>query len=103
MLWAEQLRLASEPPDLSLEARAEYLHRLTQHGLPRLSEVLPTAWRQLTELPEEGIDPPWRTPLLDKILMAMRYHRPGGLFTVFTARAGQLSPELMLPLMGEAR
>ncbi len=103
VLWAEQLRLASEPPDLSLEARAEYLHRLTQHGLPRLSEVLPTAWRQLTELPEEGIDPPWRTPLLDKILMAMRYHRPGGLFTVFTARAGQLSPELMLPLMGEAR
>lgn len=103
VLWAEQLRLASEPPDLSLEGRAEYLHRLTQLGLPRLSEVLPTAWRQLTELPEEGIDPSWRTPLLDKILMAMRYHRPGGLFTVFTARAGQLSPELMLPLMGEAR
>jgi hypothetical protein len=107
VLWAEQLRLANGHPDLSpdqlLEARAEHLHRLTQRGLPRLSEVLPIAWRQLAELPEEGIDPPWRAPLLNKILTAMRYHRPGGLFTVFTARAGQLSPELMLPPMGEAK
>ncbi len=103
VLWAEQLRLTSAPPDPSLEARAKHLHRLTQRGLPRLSEVLPTAWRQLAELSEEGIDPPWRTPLLDKVLMAMRYHRPGGLFTVFTARASQLSPELMLPPMGEAK
>lgn len=100
ILWAEQMRLASAPPDQSLETRAEHLQRLTQRGLPRLSQVLPTAWRQLTELPEEGLDPPWRTPLLTKVLQAMQYHRPGGLFTVFTARAGQLSPELMLPPMG---
>ena len=100
MLWAEQMRLASAPPDQSLRTRAEYLQRLTQRGLPRLSELLPTALRQLAELPEEGLDPPWRTPLLGKILKAMRYHRPGGLFTVFTARAGQLSPELIRPPMG---
>ncbi|HEY5985026.1 MAG TPA: hypothetical protein VIV12_01400 [Streptosporangiaceae bacterium] len=83
--------------DQSLETRAEHLQRLTERGLPRLSELLPIAWRQLAELPEEGLDPAWRPPLLEKILEAMRYHRPGGLFTVFAARAGQLSPELMRP------
>jgi hypothetical protein len=70
VLWAEQTRLASMPADQSLETRAEHLQRLTERGLPRLSEVLPTAWRQLAELPEEGLDPPWRPPLLEKILGA---------------------------------
>jgi hypothetical protein len=100
VIWAEQMRLANIPADQPLEVRAEQLQLLIERGLPRLSELFPTAWRQLAQLPEEGLDPPWRTPLLEKIREAMRYYRPGGLFTVLAARAGQLSPELMRPGIG---
>ena len=57
VLWAEQLRLASAP-DPSLEARAEYLHRVTQRGLPRLLEVLPPRGASSRNCPRKALTGP---------------------------------------------
>jgi hypothetical protein len=83
VLRVEQQRLKADEESQHAVA-LEQLSRLAEQGLPRLAELLPMAWRQLTELPEQT-DAPWRLDLQDQVRTAMRYHRPGGLFAVYAS------------------
>lgn len=100
VLWAEQVRLTGRPEGEAVETRLDHLGRLTDRGLPRLSELLPTAWRHLAELEEEGLDPAWRQPLLERVVGAVRYQRPGGTFAVFSSGPGVIGPHLVMPAVG---
>jgi len=75
----------------------EQLGRLFARGLPRLAELLPVAWRQLTELGEQQPATPWRPALQEQLRRAMRYYRPGGLFAVYASPVDLLDVAMVRP------
>lgn len=92
VLRMEQNRLAPQG-EPEREVAVEQLVRLTQRGLPRMADLVPVAWRQLSELEQQNSAD---TELyLDRLRTAMKYYRPGGLFAVYASPKDRLDVSLV--------
>jgi hypothetical protein len=101
VLWAEQLRqmtLTARDTQETMLERVEHLGRLAERGLPWLSDGLASAMDQLNDLADTNpLIGPLAT-LRERLRIAMRFHRPGGLFAVFAGRPDVVGPHLLVPI-----
>jgi len=86
-----------------LDAQLTLPRQLKAHGLPRLAELLPLAGRQLAELSSPRFRRELREmgqlnsarDMEEAIDLALKHHRPGGLFSVFSGPPTELGPHLV--------
>jgi hypothetical protein len=68
---------------------------LVRRGLPRLSELVPVAWRQLSDLAATAPLSREKELYLENLETAMKYYRPGGLFAVYASATDTLEVGLV--------
>lgn len=98
VLWVEQL-LRQNPTSMPSGEAANWLLQLQERGLPHTSEALGYAVQQIRSLfALATLEPSQQSQLVDlqqRLDTAMRFFRPAGLFSVFSANDGTLTPRIV--------